>query len=325
MDYEIVATLGPASDREEIWSDLLASGATAFRLNTSHLSIEHLLDWIERLEPFLAKNARDCPLVLDLQGSKWRLGDFEPFDLAAGDAIELIYAGSSTLPGVLPVPHFDFFQAARRSSGEIVLNDAKTRLSLESVGEDSLIARAIQGGRFSPRKGITYNQCDFRKESLNEKDLAIVEKTAGLSFIQFAISYLKDANEASFYRTRFGPTAQLIAKLERPTAMKQAVEIARICDALWVCRGDLGAEIGMVAMARAVHAFRQKIPRLTKPAMMAGQVFEHMAFQPAPTRSEICYLYDSLQDGYRGFVLSDETAIGPYPVEACRAAALFRA
>jgi pyruvate kinase len=93
---------------------------------------------------------------------------------------------------------------------------------------------------------------------------------------------------------------------------------------LWVCRGDLGAELGLRDMAAAVQRFTQTVGDLPAPVLMAGQTLEHMTRQPTPTRSEVCYLYDTLLAGYRGVVLSDETAIGHYPVESCRAAALFR-
>ena len=91
-----------------------------------------------------------------------------------------------------------------------------------------------------------------------------------------------------------------------------------------MCRGDLGAELGLAGMAKAAHAFQDRVRDLALPALLAGQVLEHMTLHPAPTRSEVCALYDALDAGYRGVVLSDETAIGQYPIESCRQAALFR-
>lgn len=324
MDYEIVATLGPSSDAEAIWQAMLEAGVTSFRLNTSHLSLPQLDRWLGRLIPFLVTQTPQPFLVLDLQGSKWRLGYFPAFELTAGQRVELVWATSTEWPHILPVPHSDFFQAASLSSGEIVLNDAKIRLMLEEAGTEMMSARVIQGGEIAPRKGITYTSSEYRREALNEQDQAILEQTCSLDFVRYALSYVKDAGEMARYRQQLGRSVYLIAKLERPLAMEQALPMVESADELWLCRGDLGAEIGLPAMAEAVYQFSARLETFSNPILLAGQVLEHMSAQPTPTRSEVCYLYDALRQGYHGFVLSDETAVGRYPIESCRVAALFK-
>jgi pyruvate kinase len=323
MNYEILPTLGPSSAEEGVWRALLAAGATGFRLNTSHLTLEQLQSWLDRLGRFFGAVEHSTPVVLDLQGSKWRLGSFSPFSAQAGDSLELVCADKAVKPAILPVPHPDFFEAAPLSGGEISLNDAKIRLALESLGPDRMSARVLLGGELSPHKGVTFTDSEYRRETLNEKDQAILSATRGLGFIRYAISYVKDAAEMVNFRSRLG-SAYLIAKLERQPAFDEVVEVAGHADELWVCRGDLGAELGMAGMAEAVHRVSRQLSRIQAPVLMAGQVLEHMVQAPAPTRSEVCYLYECLQLGYRGFVLSDETAIGANPVESCRAAALFK-
>jgi len=322
--YEIVATLGPSSNNVSIWQPLLDAGATAFRLNTSHLSLPQLQRWLDQLDPFLSSLNPRPPLVLDLQGSKWRLGDFAACMLNVGQRIELVCAASSDRPNVLPVPHPDFFRAASVSSDEIVLNDAKIRLVRESIGSDTLRARVIVGGELSAHKGITFASSDYRQEELSAKDRSIFEQTQHLKGVRYAISYVRDAAEMIKYRAHFGRSAYLIAKLERQPAVDEAQSIAAAADELWLCRGDLGAELGIRSMAETVHRFSDGIGALPVPVLMAGQVLEHMTEHPTPTRSEVCYLYDTLYAGYRGFVLSDEVAIGRYPIDSCRIAALFR-
>ena len=135
MNYQIIATLGPSSDTESIWQRMLDAGVTGFRLNTSHLSFPQLHAWIDRLGVFLASQNPRPPLVLDLQGSKWRLGRFPACDLSSGQEVTLVCAASAEGPNVLPVPHPDFFEAASMSSGEIVLNDAKLRLRARITGQ----------------------------------------------------------------------------------------------------------------------------------------------------------------------------------------------
>jgi pyruvate kinase len=321
MEYEIIATLGPASTAESVWQALLSAGATAFRLNTSHLSLDQLTAWLERLDHHFG--ASSPALVLDLQGSKWRLGTFAAFELNAGQGIRLVHAASAGNAGILPVPHSDFFRAAAQSSGEIVLNDAKVCLVLEEAGDDWLAARVTRGGEISSHKGITFTASEYRAENLSEKDRSILEVTRGLAWVRYAISYVRDAAEMTRYRALIQP-GYLIAKLERGPAMTEAQLVAAAADEVWLCRGDLGAEVGLKEMAAAVARFSAQVSGLGVPAMLAGQVLEHMTTHPTPTRSEVCYLYDALSRGYQGCVLSDETAIGRYPVESCQTAAIFR-
>jgi|WetSurMetagenome_2_1015567.scaffolds.fasta_scaffold20368_2 pyruvate kinase len=324
MNYEIVATLGPASDTEQAWETLLGVGVTGFRLNTSHLSLPQLRHWLEGLDEFLVGREPRPPVILDLQGSKWRLGQFPAYELARGQRVTFICAASAEHPGVLPVPHADFFRAASMSSGEIALNDAKLRLTLESQGADTLCARVAEGGVILPRKGITYTASAYRHESLSEADRAVLDDTQHLAGIRYAVSYVKDSAEMAHYRGQIGVSAYLIAKLERQPAVDEAMQIAQSVDETWLCRGDLGAELGAKAMAVTVHEFAQRVGVMPGPVFLAGQVFEHLVEHSTPTRSELCAAYDALMAGYRGFVLSDETAIGRDPVESCRMAALFR-
>jgi pyruvate kinase len=326
--YALIVTLGPATSSASDWEALLAAGATAFRLNTSHLTLPELADWTGRLGKFFAARADPPALVLDLQGSKWRLGTFTSRALVEGTLVALVCGETADQTDALPVPHADFFRAAPHSGREITLNDAKIRLLVEGIDSSRITARVVQGGEIRPRKGITFLESDYRVEALGEKDQAILRQAARLPAVQFAISYIRDRAEMQRYRALFdelvGPRACLIAKLERGPAMEQAATLAGLANELWVCRGDLGAELGLAGMARAVHRFSPQVAQIQAPVIMAGQVLEHMTGEPAPTRSEICYLHDALALGYRGFVLSDETAIGRYPVESVRAAAMFQ-
>jgi pyruvate kinase len=323
MKYELIATLGPSSNSEASWQAMLAAGVTALRLNTSHLSLEQLEAWLERLERFTSGCQITPALVLDLQGSKWRLGECETRQLEEGAMVELVY-GETAQRGGLPVPHADFFQAAALSDGEVVLNDARVRLAVQESTAERIKARVSLGGPVAARKGITFTASEFRKEALNEKDQAILHQTLGNPAIRYAISYVKDAVEMRRYRALCGAGAYLAAKLERQPALEQAEKIAETADEVWLCRGDLGAEMGQGKMAEAVYRFSTDLKTLPCPTHLAGQVLEHMVEHTTPTRSEICYLYEALQKGYAGVVLSDETAVGGYPLESCRVAAQFR-
>ena len=375
--YQVIATLGPAISDSKLRRALLAAGATAYRLNTSHLSVQETVDRLELLDRELGP--RRPPIVLDLQGSKWRLGATEERVLPEGSLVTLrIETGGTagaksantrspeseeptrTADGsqdnpILPVPHPDFFAAARTGVGIVRLNDNKVELEIVDSTPELLTCRVRRGGPVASRKGITLPGVTFRREGLLPKDSRIITETCGHHAVAYALSYVRDAEEMALFRRAVAAAVggaevsgyrerdagghdaggsagrrgdgnslpRLIAKLERPEAMAAAVEIGARADEIWVCRGDLGTEVGATEMARLVHRFYGIIPRLRVPAVMAGQVLEHMTDCPEPTRSEVCHLHDLLAGGFDGVVLSDEVAVGSHPVAACRTAAQF--
>lgn len=328
MEYEIIATIGPASRKPDVLTAMIAAGATAFRINTSHLAVEELAEWLRDAESVSTTAAEGgtgpLPIVLDLQGSKWRLGDCAPVTLFKGERVFLAHSPASSQTGELPVPHADFFRAAEASDGTVLLSDAKVLLQVERIEPHRIEAVVTSGGEVTSFKGITLAQSPFRTEALRKKDAQVIDRTRSLPFVRFALSYVKDAVEMQNYRSLIGRESYLIAKLERPAALAQAGEIAQSTDELWLCRGDLGAEMGLRDMSQATHELSTHVATLSVPVMLAGQVLEHMTEHETPTRAEVCALYDALRAGYSGVVLSDETAIGRHPVETCRAAALFR-
>jgi pyruvate kinase len=324
MNYQLVTTLGPSTRSTDEWLALLEAGASAFRINTSHVTTEETDHLIRGIGEIRDQRGLSVPVVLDLQGSKWRLGTCAEATLETGSRVRLVHGWTSESPLLLPVPHDDFFRAVEESSGEIVLNDARVRLHAESVSSTEVVARVTHGGPVSTAKGVTLPGCAYRIEKLSDKDREIAARTHGNPAIRYAVSYVKDSAEMERYRNLLPAPAYLIAKIERRSAVEDVQAVAGFCDELWVCRGDLGAELGGAEMARTVHGLAAYVRTSTLPVLMAGQVLEHMTGAPTPTRAELCNLYDVLSAGYSGVVLSDETAIGRYPAESCRTAAMFR-
>lgn len=323
MQYSITATLGPSSMSEEVWREMISIGVTSFRLNTSHMTADEVEEMVKRISEFCSKENIDVPVVLDLQGSKWRLGVIVPRELKEGETVELKLSDISDSKSELPVPHEDFFKAAGVSGKEIVLNDAKVLLNTEDVSDDLIRARVVKGGPISSRKGITFSSSGYRSENLKKKDGEIIKRMETYN-VRYAVSYVKDAEEMKRYRELMGEDAYIIAKLERGEAVRDALKIMDYCDELWLCRGDLGAELGLRKMAEAASEFSKIIKGVMRPVILAGQVLEHMTHNAEPTRSEVSCIYEALQKGYSGIVLSDETAVGKHPIEACRVAAMFR-
>ena len=135
--------------------------------------------------------------------------------------------------------------------------------------------------------------------------------------LSLAISFVADGDELDWARRR-APGRRVIAKIERREASLRLESIAERADEIWICRGDLGAQLGLAAMASWVA--RCSPGTIPRPVLMAGQVLEHLTKHATPTRSEVCHLHDLVTRGYAGIVLSDETAIGSHPELAVRTA-----
>jgi pyruvate kinase len=277
------------------------------------------------LDQFFNATGKRIPVVLDLQGSKWRFGSFPGFELVSGQRVRLVLSDWTDDEHCLPVPHADFFMAARESGSILVLNDGKNRLEITDIQAKGMTAEVVEGGPITSRKGITFSETAWRVETLSEKDAEIIANWSSFPQIRFAVSYIRDAEECKRYRNLLPSESVLISKLEREDSIRDAFAIADCSDEIWVCRGDLGAELGFAGMAKAVFGFDKLLPGIEIPVCMAGQVLEHLTKHRTPTRAEVCDLYSGIQRGYSGVVLSDETAIGTDPINACRYAAVFRA
>jgi pyruvate kinase len=330
MNYQIVATLGPASCTDDMILALHAAGASGFRLNSSHLSPARLQSWLVRLERLFSRLVPSPPLVVDLQGAKRRLGDFSAFELVEQDQVELVCAANTRHSRTLPLPWPDLFESLRPGD-RLLVNDARSVLIIENSSSRGLTARVLAGGVVSSRKGVTCRPADPGREpgagaprGPDAAEEAFIAASENYGFVCYALSYVESPAELASLRARCPAPRRLIAKLETENGLEAARAIAATADELWLCRGDLGAEMGNASMAAAVRSFSRRLADLPVPVLMAGQVLEHMTGHPQPTRSEVCHLADLLGAGYSGIVLSDETAVGRHPEQSCRAAALFR-
>ena len=265
MRYSITATLGPSTAHPGHWTALSQAGAGRFRLNVSHLSPEETEVWLRRIVDAFSPG-ESPPVIVDLQGSKWRIGDISPRHLSPGDSVTLAYrpdnALENSLPGVFPVPHRDFFRALETGDGRVLVNDARVELAVETVREYQAFCRVLRGDHLEPRKGLTIPGSEFRTEGLQERDREVVRHAKGFPNVSFALSYVRDSMEMKRFCRDLGEGSSAIAKIERRDAVDDAERIAAVANEVWLCRGDLGAELGLRQMAQAVYDFTQLLPSL---------------------------------------------------------------
>lgn len=302
---QLVATLGPAS--LHLAPRLVDLGATALRLNASHMSPDALREAIARVRADLP----DTPVIVDLQGAKMRFGSFAEFAVAPGDLLQLSLDAAG-----IQVPHPELFSAAR-TGDTLSADDDRLRFRVESVAPGSLSARCLVGGPLRPRKGLNVLEHPVDPADLSPADQQHVLAAFAFAHVQFAFSFMTDGHEADWVRSR-APGCPVIGKVERSEAVRALPVLRERVDALWICRGDLGAQLGPAALARWFSGFQ---PSSAPPTLAAGQVLEHLTAHPLPTRSEVCHLFDLVARGYAGIVLSDETAVGSNPEGAVSVAA----
>ncbi|HEY3381513.1 MAG TPA: pyruvate kinase [Vicinamibacterales bacterium] len=304
---QVVATIGPAS-RSSVRS-LADAGATRFRINASHLDGAELASLLS-----LAHDAcPEVPLVVDLQGAKMRLGLRVARRVTAGERVRF----SSKADAEVPLPHPEIYgQVAQGDT--LTVDDGRMRFEVIEAGQEWLDARALCDGQLLPRKGVNVEQHPIRLRRLSERDRDACRVASQHGVRALAFSFMLDGSESEWLRQAV-PGCRVIGKIERGEAARDSATIAARVDEIWICRGDLGAQLGPAALASFVGALDPR--QLPVPVLMAGQVLEHLTEHREPTRSEVCHLFDLVSRGYAGIVLSDETAVGNDPVHAVSTAA----
>lgn len=285
----------------------MASLADCLRLNIAHLQPERLESWLGILEQCRKNLSLRFKVVLDLQGAKVRIGKIAALEELA-EKVTLICGESSDNSRRIPIPCESVFVQTKVGE-KLFLNDRKVILEVSKKGEDFLEARVLQNGPLSSAKGVNSPDRVFEMARVTPADARAIEVAAGFNFVEFAVSFVADGKEAGLFRP-FTGACRLTAKIEQTAALAHLGEIAANFDELWLCRGDLGAEAGLKNLGPLQQQFVREIPALKRPCLIAGEVLGSMVALPQPSRAEIVQLYDSLQSGFSGFVLSDETANG---------------
>jgi pyruvate kinase len=305
-----ICTLGPASSNPDLIFKL-SKISDRFRLNVAHSNAQSLNRWLTQLTDTFHQLGTELPVVLDLQGSKMRIGSY-PNCQQIPETIYLFLGDKSDTLQRLPVPHPDLFRVL--AIGDILsLNDAKIKLEVtEILDNQTARGKVIQNGALDSCKGINRTHHPVPFTQVSQRDKAAIAVGLQYPFVQFACSFVFDGTEVPPLRQLIGDR-HLIAKLERPESLVHLSTIDRVFDELWLCRGDLGAQAGLTALGQLQAQFVRAFPELSSPKYLAGQVLEYMTHFPKPTRSEVVHLYDIQQAGFDGIVLSDETAIGQHP------------
>ncbi len=321
---KIVATLGPATDPPGVLDRLVAAGVDCARLNCSHGAPDDLRRRAGEVRAAAERAVRPLGLLFDLQGPKLRLSrETAERALATGDPV--IFSGAERAGGSdrVRVEHEGFATLVTERSA-IVLGDGVPRFAVDRVQGGEVFARTVSPGRLGPRKGINVTYANPGLPAITDKDAADLELAVELGADFVALSFVRSASDLEDLRARLashGSTARVVAKVEKVEAFEHLDDILAACDGVMVARGDYGVEAGVARVPLMQKATIARATQAGKLVITATQMLESMVHSPEPTRAEVADVANAVIDGSSAVMLSAETGVGEYPLEAVRAMA----
>jgi len=318
---KIVATLGPSTSKREVLKEMMEAGVDVFRINFSHADYKDVETRVQMIRELREELGLYTAILADLQGPKLRVGVMSgEVIVAPGD--ELVFRTGEPFEGSAEEVYMNYknFPMDVNPGERILLDDGKLIFEiLETNRKDSVRAKVIQGGPLKSKKGVNLPNTDISLPALTEKDIedaifAISQKVdwIALSFVRHSqdlIDLQQLIEKHSEYKI------PIIAKIEKPEAVKNIDKIVAYCDGMMVARGDLGVEVPAqeVPLIQKKLVLRAKKARI--PVIIATQMMESMITSLVPTRAEVNDVANSVMDGADAVMLSGETSVGNYPVQ----------
>ncbi|MGE6531647.1 pyruvate kinase [Pseudomonas sp. NPDC077382] len=314
---KILATLGPATRSIDDVRELVENGVNLFRLNFSHGEhADHAerFGWIREVERQLNQ---PIGILMDLQGPKLRVGRFAEgkVQLKRGQTLRLDLDSTPGDSSRVNLPHPEIIDALQPGMS-LLVDDGRLRLTVTAKHADAIDTRVVAGGELSDRKGVNVPEAVLELSPLTEKDRRDLAFGLELGVDWVALSFVQRPQDIHEARELIGDRAFLMAKIEKPSAVQHLREIARLCDAIMVARGDLGVEVPAENVPRIQRNIVRTCRQLGRPVVVATQMLESMRFSPAPTRAEVTDVANAVAEGADAVMLSAETASGEYPLEA---------
>lgn len=313
---KILATLGPAIKGIDDIRQLVEAGVNLFRLNFSHGEhADHAqrYQWVREVESQLNY---PIGILMDLQGPKLRVGRFADgkVNLERGQAFRLDLDSTPGTAQRVNLPHPEIIEALEPGMN-LLLDDGRLRLQVTAKQADAVETTVIAGGELSDRKGVNVPEAVLQLSPLTAKDRRDLDFGLELGVDWVALSFVQRPEDIVEARELIQDRAFLMAKIEKPSAVVHLEEIARLCDAIMVARGDLGVEVPAENVPRIQKDIIRTCRQLGRPVVVATQMLESMRFSPAPTRAEVTDVANAVAEGTDAVMLSAETASGDYPLE----------
>ena len=318
---KIVCTLGPASDTEQKIRNLVDAGADVFRLNFSHGTHEEHAEQIEIIRHLESVCKKRFAIIQDLQGPKIRVGQIDGvITLKNGDTVTLTIADVIGKGKIIPVTYQGIVNDVK-AGDRILMDDGLLELKAKSVSAKEIQCEVVNGGPLTSHKGINLPGCDVSIPSLTDKDMADLEFGVKSKVDFIALSFVRHASDVLQLRdllAELDGNQGIIAKIEKPEAVKEIDPIIEASDAIMVARGDLGVEVPIEEVPVLQKRIIRKCNEYGKPVITATQMLDSMIREPRPTRAEATDVANAVFDGTDAVMLSGETSAGNFPVEAVK-------
>jgi pyruvate kinase len=316
---KIVATIGPSCASPEVLRELIARGMDAARLNLSHGTHEDHAARAQLVREAQDEAGRPIAIIGDLQGPKIRVGDLDsPMTLERGGKVTVVADGGACSDGELPVAPAVIGDVLHPGH-EVLIDDGLVRLRVEEVAAGRARCGVLVGGLVGSHKGVNLPGVPLPIPSLTRKDMDDLEFALDLGVDYIALSFVRaaaDVHDLKALIEQAGSHAHVIAKIEKAEAIDVLDAVLAETDAVMVARGDLGVEIGPALVPLVQKRIILRSLERGKPVITATQMLESMVHHPEPTRAEASDVANAILDGTSAVMLSGETAVGEYPIQA---------
>jgi pyruvate kinase len=316
---KIIATVGPSSASRDVLDALVTAGVDVFRLNFSHGTHESHAESFARIREIAAQAGREVGIMQDLSGPKIRTGPLagdRPLTLKEGESLVLAVGHGPTQPGQIFTPYAELVRSAQPGD-RLLLDDGRIELKVVGRSATGLDLVVVHGGALGGHKGINAPGVALPPSALTEKDIDDLHFGLRLGVDFVALSFVQTAEDVARARDlidQAGRSTPLIAKIERPAAVRNLDAILRVAQGVMVARGDLGLEMPLEQVPRVQKEIIRCARALGLPAIVATQVFESMRVEPRPTRAEVSDAANAVDEGADAIMLAGETAAGAFPV-----------
>ncbi len=320
---KIVATLGPASSNEEMIKKLIEAGVNVFRLNFSHGKREFHKANVDLIRSESKRTGHPVAILQDLQGPKIRTATFAEgkIELVVGAKFSLTCGDDSPGDKTRVGTTYKNLYNDVKPGDLLLLDDGRLSLKVLGVRDETIDTEVVLGGILSNNKGINIPGADLSIPALTDKDVEDLLYGAELDVDWVAMSFVRNRDDlllARHYLARAGSRAKLMAKIEKPSAVTRFDEILKEVDGIMVARGDLGVEMPPEKVPLIQKRLIKACVEAGKPVVTATQMLESMIQSPTPTRAEASDVANAIYDGTDAVMLSAETAVGQYPIEAVK-------
>lgn len=323
---KIVATLGPATSTKEVLSAIIEAGVNVCRVNFSHGTYEDHEKTINLIREISKEKGIHTAILADLQGPKIRVGQMEENGVMLEKGQEIIFTSEKCV-GTKDRAYISYknFPQDVHPGETILLDDGKLNLTIKSTNKiDEVVAVVVHGGKLSSNKGVNLPNTKISLPCLTPKDIEDLKFALNMNISWIGLSFVRTARdiiELKHLIAEHKSNARVVAKIEKPEAIREIDDILKVTDAIMVARGDLGVEIPFQEVPLIQKMLVKKSMKAAKPVIIATQMMESMIENITPTRAEVTDVANAVLDGADAVMLSAETSVGKHPVEVIKSMA----